>query len=84
MQRDIFCIALSSALICAAPSWASDIAAPSAAGNREKIAQLVDCVKRRTADRTVLYSEAIKLCKEQLKEQASSDALLAAGAATTP
>jgi hypothetical protein len=53
----------------------------------QTIVQIVDCVKKRVASRTVSYSEAIKACKEEAKGQAAASppaTLLASGADSKP
>jgi hypothetical protein len=54
-------------------------------GKHQMLVQLVDCVKKRVASRTASYGEAIKACREEVREQAAGsppETLLASGVHT--
>ena len=87
MKRFLMCITIGGAVLAGTRATMADSTDSSKITKRQMIVQVVDCVKKRaSSDKTVSYREAIKACKNQVKEQnaASSDALLASGTPAIP
>jgi hypothetical protein len=85
MNRILVGIAMGGPIFVGSHAHAED-AGPEKMSKHQTIVQVVDCVKKRVALRTVSYSEAIKACKEEVKDQSAppSDPLLASGAQAKP
>jgi hypothetical protein len=81
MNRILASIAMGGPIFVGAYALADD-ASPGKVSRQQAIVQIVDCVKKRVALRTVSYSDAIKACKEEVRDQSgppAPDLLLAAG-----
>jgi hypothetical protein len=68
MNRILAGIAMGGPMFVAAYALADDLE-PGKLSRHQAIEQIVDCVKKRVALRTVSYGEAIKACKEEAKDQ---------------
>jgi hypothetical protein len=76
-------ILVSGAVMLAAQSRAADTLEQSQDSKRQRMVQLVHCVRQRVSDEGVSYRAAIKSCKEQSTERTANPAaeeLLAADA----
>ena len=65
---------------------AADPSQGSIAGKRQAVEQMIDCVKKRVASRSVSYREAIRACKDapNKADQDAADSLIATAARAKP
>jgi len=69
MNRVVPIIALTGVIFVAAQAQAIDSTSQSTTSKRQMIVQMVDCMKKRmSADKSRSYNEAMKTCKDQMKE----------------
>jgi len=65
---------------------AADPTQRSFAGKRQAVEQMIDCVKKRVATRSVSYREAIRACKDALnkEDEDAANSLIASDARAKP
>jgi hypothetical protein len=86
MNQVLTGIAIGGTLFVGANSLADD-SGQSQITRQQMAVQILDCVKKRVATRTVSYHEAIKACKEQVRDPGATpppERLLASGAPDKP
>jgi hypothetical protein len=86
MNQVLTGIAIGGTLFVGAQSLADD-SGQAKITSQQMIVQILDCVKKRVATRTVSYHEAVKTCKDQVRDQGAAappERLLASGAPDKP
>jgi hypothetical protein len=73
MNRIPVVIALMGALLVGTQSWATDWKNQSLMTRRHAVVKVLDCMRKRmSADRSISYNEAAKVCKEEVARQFDS------------
>jgi hypothetical protein len=78
-------IAIGGTIFAGAHSLADEV--QSTITRQQMIVQILDCVKKRVATRTVSYHEAVKTCKDEVRDPGATvppDRLLASGTPDKP
>ncbi|MGC2031818.1 MAG: hypothetical protein WA642_17495 [Steroidobacteraceae bacterium] len=63
---------------------AADPTQRSFAGKRQTVEQMIDCVKKRVATRTVSYRDAIRACRDAANNDDAANSLMASDARAKP
>jgi hypothetical protein len=70
VNRATLILATASALVAAAPAYASDWKAQPLAVKRQLVSQVISCMKKRmSSDQRISYYQASKICRETVEGQ---------------
>ncbi len=88
MNRILTVIAMTSVMLVSARALAVDSVSQSTMSKRQLVAQMVGCMRKQmSANNTISYIEAMKVCKDQISKRSDSSAsrtLVASDTLTKP